>query len=101
MYDSSKAEMICAKIEDFIESAGVPMQAFLATTDDKYRKPATAMWQLFNDRFNDGVVADEAQSVYCGDAAGRIAGWRPGVKKDFSWCVLLTVVRVDLSQLQF
>eukprot|EP00299_Pterocystis_sp_00344_P013712 c6750_g1_i2.p1 GENE.c6750_g1_i2~~c6750_g1_i2.p1 ORF type:complete len:248 (-),score=72.24 c6750_g1_i2:407-1150(-) len=33
---------------------------------------------------NGGVSVDMAASFYCGDAAGRLAGWKAGAKKDFS-----------------
>ena len=30
------------------------------------------------------VPADKGKSFYCGDAAGRVEGWKPKAKKDFS-----------------
>jgi bifunctional polynucleotide phosphatase/kinase len=83
-YDETKARMICAKVDLLVAAAGVPVQAFLATAEDQFRKPATAMWDLMVSRFNDGVAPNLADCHYVGDAAGRPAGWRAGAKKDFS-----------------
>lgn len=83
-YDESKARMICGKIDDVIARIGVPMHAFVATADDRFRKPATALWDLFVAQFNGNVAPNLADCHYVGDAAGRPAGWRPGAKKDFA-----------------
>ena len=83
-YDETKARMICGKVDLLVAAAGVPVQAFLATAEDQFRKPATAMWDLMVSRFNDGVAPNLADCHYVGDAAGRLAGWRAGAKKDFS-----------------
>lgn len=42
------------------------------------------MWDYFIEHMNGGVKADLTVSFFCGDAAGRIDGWKPGMKKDFS-----------------
>lgn len=83
-YDEAKARMICGKIDDVIASIGVPMHAFVATADDRFRKPATALWDLFVAQFNAGIEPNLADCHYVGDAAGRPAGWRAGAKKDFA-----------------
>lgn len=60
------------------------MQAYVASADDLYRKPATSMWTFFQ-QMNSGSLIDMSSSVYVGDAAGRPANWNGGgVKKDFS-----------------
>lgn len=38
------------------------------------------MWSFFTSKVNDNVNADLAQSIYCGDAAGRATG----IYKDFT-----------------
>lgn len=42
------------------------------------------MWDYFIEHMNKGVKADTSVSFFCGDAAGRVEGWKPGMKKDFS-----------------
>ncbi len=59
---------------------GVQLTAFIATQEDKYRKPGTAMWEAHNQLCNDGKVVDKSISFYCGDAAGR----KDEKHKDFS-----------------
>lgn len=79
------ANDIKGKILDIIKDAGFPIQAFVATADDLYRKPSTDMWRYMTAHHNGGVVVDQTCSVYVGDAAGRAAGWNgAGAKKDFS-----------------
>ncbi len=56
------------------------MQVFLSTAEDSYRKPGTAMWELFNSKFNGKMKLDMNKSFYCGDAAGR----KDAKHKDFS-----------------
>lgn len=75
-------------LDAFLEKMDVPMEVFLATARDKYRKPSkkdsdkygpdcggTAMFSLFKEDpfklgFKDRTV-DMANSVFVGDAAGR------------------------------
>jgi len=83
-WDGSKAKMIQGKINDVAKALGFPLQSFIATTDDMYRKPSTYMWTFMVDSCNDGIKPDLKTSLYVGDAAGRPAGWAPGHKKDFS-----------------
>jgi bifunctional polynucleotide phosphatase/kinase len=64
------AKDIQGKILDIIGELGVPVQAFVATTEDKWRKPSPAMWHYFAKHHNGGVEIDMKQSYYCGDAAG-------------------------------
>eukprot|EP00300_Choanocystis_sp_HF-7_P015246 c18987_g1_i5.p1 GENE.c18987_g1_i5~~c18987_g1_i5.p1 ORF type:complete len:432 (+),score=108.96 c18987_g1_i5:42-1298(+) len=66
------------------ECPNIPIQVLLATEEDAYRKPALGMWRHFTENMNGGVEVDLVKSFYCGDAAGRIAGWAAGRKKDFS-----------------
>lgn len=76
---------IKGKILDLIKDAGVPMQAFVASADDLYRKPSTDMWLHLVKNRNSGLQPDMSVSVYVGDAAGRAANWdATGTKKDFS-----------------
>ena len=53
-----------------------------ATVSDKYRKPATGMWDFCKDTVFAEFTIDLKASFYCGDAAGRPkTAMRP---KDFS-----------------
>jgi len=73
---------ITGKILDLSDELGFPLQAFIATTDDSYRKPSTLMWDFFVNTINSKVIPTE--SLYVGDAAGRPNNWKSGKKKDFS-----------------
>lgn len=46
---------------------------------------------------NDGVKVDMNQSFYCGDAAGRVANWAPGKKKDHSLADKLFAENLELK----
>lgn len=58
------------KIERIQRHIGVEFSIFIATEDDMYRKPMTGMWKMFCKVC--GIRKVNAQSFYCGDAAGRI-----------------------------
>eukprot|EP00301_Raphidiophrys_heterophryoidea_P009772 c1456_g1_i1.p1 GENE.c1456_g1_i1~~c1456_g1_i1.p1 ORF type:complete len:470 (-),score=145.51 c1456_g1_i1:100-1443(-) len=62
----------------------VPIQVLMATDEDENRKPGPGMWFYFLEHCNGGVGVDLAGSFYCGDAAGRVEGWKAGAKKDFA-----------------
>ena len=85
-YDKAKEASILGRIEAILAALpGVPIQVFVATTDDEYKKPATGMWDLMVSRYNGGVAPDLARCTYVGDAAGRPAApERHRGKKDFS-----------------
>ncbi|XP_063933480.1 bifunctional polynucleotide phosphatase/kinase-like isoform X2 [Zophobas morio] len=70
------------KVAQILKAVGVPVQCFLATALDKYRKPLPGMWSLV--QLYNKVNIDLSKSFFCGDAAGRPAGWEVGAKKDFS-----------------
>jgi bifunctional polynucleotide phosphatase/kinase len=82
--EDAKHKEMMGKFTDIINSLKIPIQIFMAGAKDQWRKPNTSMWDLFVSKHNAGVAVDFAQSFYCGDAAGRVAGWKPGAKKDFS-----------------
>eukprot|EP00299_Pterocystis_sp_00344_P009966 c4353_g1_i1.p1 GENE.c4353_g1_i1~~c4353_g1_i1.p1 ORF type:complete len:429 (-),score=98.50 c4353_g1_i1:94-1380(-) len=64
--------------------SNIPFQVLMATEEDEFRKPNTAMWKHFKVQMNQNVPIDMANSFYCGDAAGRKANIKSGTKKDFS-----------------
>jgi bifunctional polynucleotide phosphatase/kinase len=67
---NARASDIQGKIQDLAAELGLPLQAFVATSEDKWRKPSTAMWDYFVKHHNGNVAVDMQQSFYCGDAAG-------------------------------
>ena len=67
------------KIEDITKQLGVPIQALIASADDQYRKPSLTFWEHFANNMNGKETVDLKESIYCGDAAGRL---KP--KKDFN-----------------
>lgn len=42
------------------------------------------MWRHLTTKENGAVTVDLDSSLYVGDAAGRVAGWQKGKKKDFA-----------------
>ncbi|KAI8442524.1 hypothetical protein MSG28_006001, partial [Choristoneura fumiferana] len=46
---------------------------------------------------NDNLVVDMDKSFYCGDAAGRVANWAPGKKKDHSMADKLMAENLGLK----
>uniref|UniRef100_A0A1I7TPF0 Bifunctional polynucleotide phosphatase/kinase n=1 Tax=Caenorhabditis tropicalis TaxID=1561998 RepID=A0A1I7TPF0_9PELO len=71
------------KIESIVSKLGCPVQAFVSVAGGHYRKPCIGMWAELQSR-NDDVEIKKEESVYVGDAAGRIKTKnRP--KKDHSF----------------
>lgn len=46
---------------------------------------------------NDNIPIDIDSSFYCGDAAGRVANWAPGRKKDHSMADILLADNLGLK----
>eukprot|EP00918_Siedleckia_nematoides_P054454 GHVU01118948.1.p1 GENE.GHVU01118948.1~~GHVU01118948.1.p1 ORF type:complete len:424 (+),score=78.98 GHVU01118948.1:3165-4436(+) len=67
---STAMEMTC-KVDYIQREIGLPMQAFLSTDKDEYRKPQTGIWEYLRDFANGDLDIDVKQSFYVGDAAGR------------------------------
>ncbi|XP_041357024.1 uncharacterized protein F21D5.5-like [Gigantopelta aegis] len=72
------------KIEDIIKQLSIPVQAFICTGTNHYRKPGTLMWDYFVDNCNGGIKVDVNKSIFVGDAAGRAKAWAAEKPKDFS-----------------
>ncbi|VDM17552.1 unnamed protein product [Hydatigera taeniaeformis] len=72
-----------AKIEAVFKKIGVPMRAYFAVSTDFNRKPRIGMWQAL-EADNDGIEIDRKASIFCGDAAGRVAKGK--AKQDHSHC---------------
>lgn len=70
------------KVKNIQKELNLDIDVFIATADDKYRKPMTGMWDLFENLYKTKI--DKKKSFYCGDAAGREKDWIKGKKKDFS-----------------
>ena len=71
------------KIDSILRLFEIPANVIFATRRDLYRKPAPGMWAYFREHNKDCPI-NEANSFYCGDAAGRPEDKRTGRKKDFS-----------------
>lgn len=67
------------KIENITQKVGVPVQALIASADDSYRKPSKILWNFFSEKMNGNIDVNLTESIFCGDAAGRV-----GKKKDFN-----------------
>ncbi|XP_003388985.1 PREDICTED: bifunctional polynucleotide phosphatase/kinase-like [Amphimedon queenslandica] len=72
------------KYEDIINSLDIPVQIFISTGNDHYRKPGPLMWEYMEKNCNGGTSIDQSSSLYVGDAAGRKKDWIKGKPKDFS-----------------
>ena len=79
-----KVASLQQKIDAIIDDLGVPVQVFVSTGENHYRKPSVKMWTYMEEQCNGGLAVDRSKSIYVGDAAGRPADWKPGAKKDFS-----------------
>eukprot|EP01067_Filipodium_phascolosomae_P000742 Filipodium_phascolosomae@DN1542_c0_g1_i1.p1 len=66
-----KLNDILGKIDDIQQKLKIPLQAFVLTADNHFRKPCTAAWKLMEKDWNNKVEIDIAQSFFVGDAAGR------------------------------
>jgi len=72
------------KVVNILKRLGINAIVFVSTADTGYfRKPRPGIWEWLELRGN-GVKIDKDKSFYCGDAAGREAGFIAGRKKDFS-----------------
>ena len=76
----TKAEDIKKKVANIAKELEVEMQVFVASHEDEYRKPGTAMWTLLANKYNGKAKIDMKASFFCGDAAGR----KTATHKDFS-----------------
>ena len=72
------------KYEDIINSLDIPVQIFISTGNDHYRKPGPLMWEFMEKNCNGRVSIELSSSLYVGDAAGRNKDWIKGKPKDFS-----------------
>ena len=79
-----------SKIDSVISKIGIsgkcPVICLFATARDQYRKPCTGMWKIIKEDFLDksGCIIDIERSFFVGDAAGRLASWKPGKSADWS-----------------
>lgn len=86
------------KVQRIAQKLNVPVQLFCCSGDGgMFRKPRIGVWNLLATRMNDDIRIDKKSSFYCGDAAGRIASWIPGKKKDFSCSDRLFALNLDLA----
>ncbi|XP_075216122.1 polynucleotide kinase 3'-phosphatase isoform X2 [Lycorma delicatula] len=85
------------KTEKIVEALGIPIQVFVATADDIYRKPAPGMWDFLIKKKNSGLAVDLNESFFVGDAAGREQNWMPKKKKDFSSADRLFALNIGLK----
>lgn len=93
----TKVADIKKKIENIIKALGVPVQAFVATGDNCFRKPLIGMWQTLCDLKNDDISVDYNPSYYVGDAAGRPENKAMKKKKDHSTVDRLMALNIGLE----
>jgi len=69
--EGKAAENVKNRFDAVIQKLGIPVQAFVATEKDGFRKPEGGMWTFMVDNCNDGIAPDMSSSFYVGDFAGR------------------------------
>jgi len=72
------------KLQSLYNQLQLPIEIYLATEKDTYRKPMTDLWTMILTRMELTDKDVDPQSFYCGDAAGRPKGYFPGRPKDFA-----------------
>ncbi|XP_068633351.1 uncharacterized protein F21D5.5 [Battus philenor] len=92
-----KIEDFKKKIENLVIKINIPIQVYIATGRSYYRKPTPGMWETLIEQKNDKIPVDMNSSFYCGDAAGRVANWAPGKKKDHSMADKLMAENLGLK----
>ncbi|XP_002740993.1 uncharacterized protein F21D5.5-like [Saccoglossus kowalevskii] len=75
---------ICTKCDDIIGKLGIPVQVFMCTGQNEFRKPCAMVFDHMETQCNDGIPVNRKKSYYVGDAAGRAKNWAPGKARDFS-----------------
>lgn len=64
-------ETFPSKLDNIQKTLGLPIEFFVATEKDCYRKPMTDMWDFILDINQLTTETVDHTSFYCGDAAGR------------------------------
>ena len=86
------------KVSNILSRLRVTAMVFVSTADTGYyRKPRPGIWDWLEMRGNNGVKVSRTESFYCGDAAGREAGYITAKKKDFSCSDRLFAENVDVK----
>ena len=73
-----KQQQIYNKLCDIVQSielCNIPIISFVAGADDKYRKPNTSILQYYIQQINNNQSIDINNSIFIGDAAGRIVNY--------------------------
>ncbi|TRY61561.1 hypothetical protein TCAL_05698, partial [Tigriopus californicus] len=86
------------KVQRIAQKLNVPLQLFCCSGDGgMFRKPRIGVWNLLKARMNDNISINQESSFYCGDAAGRLASWMSGKKKDFSCSDRLFALNLEVA----
>jgi len=91
--DESKIPSMKQKIQNIIDKLNIPIQAFISIRNDVNRKPRTGLWRAL-EMENNSIEIVIKDSIYCGDAAGRIAVGK--IKKDHSHADRLFALNVGV-----
>uniref|UniRef100_A0A0N5AK68 Bifunctional polynucleotide phosphatase/kinase n=1 Tax=Syphacia muris TaxID=451379 RepID=A0A0N5AK68_9BILA len=83
------------KIENILLVLKVPIQVIISLGSLKYRKPCIGMWEYLEENMNSDISIDRSESLYVGDAAGRVA--TKTKKKDFSSADRLFATNIGLK----
>lgn len=79
-------ETFTKKIENIQKLINLPIEFYIATEKDSYRKPMTDMWDfmLEQNHLSSNQQMLHQSSFYCGDAAGRPKNYLPNHSADFN-----------------
>lgn len=83
------------KIEKILSSFTIPAQVYVSLGTMMYRKPCIGMWNYMEKEENGGIAVNRPESIYVGDAAGRVA--TKGRKKDFSTADRLFAMNIGVQ----
>lgn len=79
-----------SKIDSVISKLGIsnkcPVICLFSTRRDEHRKPCVGMWRVLENEFfaKFNCKINMKESFFVGDAAGRLASWKPGRSADWS-----------------
>ncbi|KAK5007250.1 DNA kinase/phosphatase Pnk1, partial [Cryomyces antarcticus] len=84
--DQKRLSDFKGKVAAVLAQLDIPITVYAATGRDQYRKPRTGMWQqLIKDyEVEPADSVDLENSVFVGDAAGRLGSMNNGAAKDHS-----------------
>lgn len=79
-----KIQDLKIKISDMLSELEIPVEFYLSSAYDSFRKPNVDAWKEMIEKMNENTQANLQNSFFVGDAAGRPKDWAINKKKDHS-----------------